>query len=344
MGTIVFRHNDSGKELLRLSGDSLHDISLSGVDLSGAAMYAIEQTDPPKGYGRNVALKLQRVDLSGADCSNATMVGAVFSEETLVAVDFRNADLRDAVFVRTHFVRCNFDGADLTGARLMSTCFSNCRALHRAKGLDALEHVGPSSLDARTLRMSVAHMPTTVLLAMGYTEREITTLRGLYERERAFYSCFISYARADHAFASQLRKRLLKKNISCWQDVFDMKGGSQWRGQIYDAIEKHDKLILVCSRESVARPAVVEELLEAIDRERATRTQKLFPVRLDDYVLSGELETLARDKVATGEWRENWIQYVRAYHIPDFTNWQKPKVFTREFDKLVEALKKPEKR
>lgn len=123
-----------------------------------------------------------------------------------------------------------------------------------------------------------------------------------------------------------------------------MRAGGQWRGQIYEAIEKQDKLILVCSRASLTRPAVFEEVLEAIDSERTTGAQKLFPIRLDDYIFSGELEEIARTRVSIGQWRENWVVYVRSYHIPDFSNWKDAKSFRTEFGKLVEALKKPAQR
>ena len=111
--------------------------------------------------------------------------------------------------------------------------------------------------------------------------------------------------------------------------------------QIYDAIEKQDKLILVCSRNALDRPSVVAEIFEAIDRERATKTQKLFPVRIDDYILSAELEEVAKVKVSTGEWRDNWVSYVRAYRIPDFSSWKNKRKIETEWRRLIEALRHP---
>lgn len=154
-------------------------------------------------------------------------------------------------------------------------------------------------------------------------------------------SCFLSYARVDSDFAKHLRDSLRQAGITCWQDIHDMRGGDFWREQIYDAIEKHDKLVLICSRASLERPAVVEEIQEAISRERQTETQKLFPIRIDDFILDKELDMLSRARVTTGEWSENWVSRVRAYHIPDFSKWTTPEVFQDEFRKLVEALNRP---
>ncbi len=344
MPKIVFRHNDSGKTLYEVEGITLHGVSLSGVNLSGAAMYAVERIDSQPEVNPVASISLRKASVSGVDLSQADLSGAVFSEESLVGVHFSNANLDGAVFVRSLLIRCNLDGANLANARLMNTGFINCRSFHKALGLDQLEHAGPSTLDAQTMRACISKLPSAVLLGMGYTEKEIGALRALYERERSFFSCFISYAPADHAFANHLRRRLLKSNVSCWQDTQDMRGGIHWRGQIYDAIEKQDKLVLVCSRASLTRAAVVEEILEAIDRERRTGTQKLFPIRLDDYVFSEALDRIARTKVATGDWKENWVVYVRSYHIPDFSRWNEARPFRREFTKLVEVLKKPAQR
>ena len=344
MPKIVIRHNDSGRILYETEGLALYGASLTGLDLSGAAMYAIELVDPPKHKSPIASVSFRKIDVSGVDLSGANLSGAVFSEEVLSRVDFTKANLDGAVFVRSHLISCGLDGANLANARLMNTCFTNCRTLHRAIGLDALEHAGPSILDARTLRSSIGKLPNSTLLGMGYTEVEILALRTLYEKEKTFFSCFISYARADGAFADCLRRRLLKSEVSCWQDIHDMRGGVPWRGQIYEAIEKHDKLILVCSRESLTKSAVVEEILEAIERERTTGTQKLFPIRLDDYVFSGEIDEIARTKVAAGQWKENWVTYVRSYHIPDFSRWRNARAFRVELTKLVEALKRPARR
>jgi hypothetical protein len=343
---ILIRHNESGAILhsREINDPDLWRVNFAGVDLRGAAMYAIEVVDPPKTENPVLQRWWRRVDISGANFSGANLSGAVFSEETLSFVNFSKANLSEAVFVRSYLLRCRLNGARFTNARLGDTCFSDCPSLHRAIGLDTIAHLGPSSLDLETLRACIGNLPDSFLLGIGYTDNEIVALRGLYERETTFFSCFISYARADSEFANHLRGYLLKSGISCWQDTEDLRGGSHWRGQIYEAIENQDKLVLVCSRSSLTRPAVVEEILEAIDRERESGKQKLFPIRLDDYIFSDEMESLARTKVAHGEWRENWVVYIRSYHIPDFSIWTNAIKFGSEFKRLVEALKKPGRR
>lgn len=343
MPKIIIRHNTSDRILHSVEADSLWEADLSGLNLSGAAMYAIELTGE-KRTPNVFRVSSSVVDLSGANLSNANLSGAVFSETTLVGTSFAGANLSDAVFVRTNLIRTDFSGANTANARLMNTCFNNCPTLHKALNLDKIEHAGPTALDSRTLRSNITKLPRSFLRGAGYSDKEIEALLALYRDHKTFFSCFISYARSDFEFADHVRRQLLKHDISCWQDVHDMRGGAQWRGQIYDAIEKQDKLVLICSQESLARPAVVEEIQEAIERERQTGAQKLFPIRLDDYILSEELEKIARRNVKDGKWKENWVTYVRSFHIPDFSAWKKPKTFRTEFNKLVEALQAPPKR
>ncbi len=143
MPKIVFRHNDSGKTLYEVEGITLHGVSLSGVNLSGAAMYAIERIDSQPQVNPIWSLSFRKASVSGLDLSQADLSGAVFSEESVTGVNFSDADLDGAVFVRSLLIRCNLDRANLANARLMNTAFINCRSLHKALGLDQLEHAGP---------------------------------------------------------------------------------------------------------------------------------------------------------------------------------------------------------
>ena len=156
-----------------------------------------------------------------------------------------------------------------------------------------------------------------------------------------FYSCFISYAHLDNAFAEKLHDDLEAHGVSCWKDNHDIQSGKFYRPQIVKAIRENAKLILICSEISVGRAAVVEEIIAAMNRERETHKQKLFPLRLDDFILGTEMLTLADNKMDAGEWSEDWVRYVRAYHIPDFSHWEDEAAYQKEFAKLLRDLQQP---
>lgn len=157
-------------------------------------------------------------------------------------------------------------------------------------------------------------------------------------------SCFISHASGDGDFSERLYGDLQANDIVCWHYTHDMRGGREWEDQISDAIKSYRKLIIVCSRRSIYRPNVVSEILRAIDEERRTGEQKLFPIRLDDHILGPGIMEEAREKVRSGEWRENWVYYVRKYHILDFSIWKDEEKYQHEFIRLVQDLRTPPQR
>jgi hypothetical protein len=159
-----------------------------------------------------------------------------------------------------------------------------------------------------------------------------------------YATCFISYAAADISFANKLFRDLTKHNVTCWLDKSELRGGESWEEQIGRAIDQNEKLILICSQRSVYRPNVVKEIMRALDAERTTGTQKLFPIRIDNHVLSTQMMDEAREKVRSGEWRENWVFYVQRYHIPDFNAWNNPSLYEAELTKLLDGLQHPQRR
>ena len=272
---------------------------------------------------------LKNADLTGAHLTRADLNGA-----NLARAHLSHADLTGA----------NLTGADLNGAYFGNTTIIHCPTLYLAKGLETIQHLGVSALDVITLRACVNQLPDVFLQGVGYNLEEIQTLRAMYRQGIQFYSCFLSYAHANDDFASRLRTDLLASNVNCWQDTQDLRGGQKWEDQINVAIKEHDKLLLVCSRQAIYRPQVVREILQAIDAERATGHQKLFPIRLDDHILSEEMMSDARENVRSGTWTENWVHHVRKYQIPDFSRWKDHDAYQAALKNLLRDLKSPQQR
>src|SRR5215469_10956814 len=56
--------------------------------------------------------------------------------------------------------------------------------------------------------------------------------------DRSFARIFISYAREDGArFATDLREKLLRQQLSVWQDIVSLEGGRDWWSQIEEALK-----------------------------------------------------------------------------------------------------------
>ena len=366
-----------------LSGADLSGADLSGADMSGANLSSAKLGSTDLSYTKltktdldyadltNANLngaKLAKADLSGAILRYADLSGAYMNDVKLRSAkldstnlsyaditkgdltntDLNNANLNSALLYGATFTNTDITSADMTNAKLGSTVFLDCLSLRLAKRLETINHQSPSSLDAITLRACVNDLPDTFLLGVGYNQQEIDYLRSMYAtgptgKVIQYYSCFLSYAHLDNEFAEKLRTDLIKNGVNCWKDD-DLQTGTRWKDEIDKAIKGHDKLVLICSRRSVYRDQVVREILRALDEERTEGTQKFFPLYLDAHIFSDEVMEDAREKVRSGEWKENWIYHIRKYQAADFTNWQYPAAYQKALEKLLHDVKQPSSR
>lgn len=310
------------------------------IDLSGCHLHGV----------RFEEANLRRANLSDTYCGGADFIQTDLTEAALTGSDltgayFTNADLREsnlcnADFYRTIFTATILDNALFNECQFNGTVISGCETLGNAIGLETVQHGAPSFIDMQTLRGCINNLPEKFLSGMGYNQIEIDALRTLYGKAFQYYSCFISYARIDDDFANRLHADLQSRGISCWKDNIDLKGGHYWQTQVNEAIRLKDKVVLICSKTSLVRKRVTKEILEAIYAQKAQRTKKLFPIMIDQYVLSDDFTSFTKEQVATGEWTEDWLPKIRAFHIPDFSGWKNHDLYMEALDKLVEDLKK----
>jgi hypothetical protein len=139
-----------------------------------------------------------------------------------------------------------------------------------------------------------------------------------------FYSCFISYASKDHAFAECLHADLQSKGVRCWFAPEDMKMGDRLRIRIDETILVYDKLLLILSKDSVASPWVEQEVETAISQESKRGTTILFPVRIDNTVMT----------LNTG-----WPALIKnTRNIGDFRRWKTHGAYQQAFTRLLRDL------
>src|SRR5262249_56555477 len=112
------------------------------------------------------------------------------------------------------------------------------------QGLETCQHYGPSTLDHRTLAKS-GPLPLAFLRGCGLPDALIDYLPSLLNEPFQFYSCFISYAIRDHAFAARLHADLQNKGVRCWFAPEDLKIGDRICPRIAQTIHVYDKLLTV---------------------------------------------------------------------------------------------------
>jgi hypothetical protein len=325
-----------------LSGADLREANFAGANLISANLVAADLNAATlsgahliRAYLREASLKranLRGALLENADFSRANLRGANLSGALLIRTDLSEASLREVDLSDTILGRANLTNADLTHAKLflgklVETVFGDTN-LTMVQGLETCQYHGPSILDHRTLAKS-GPLPLAFLRGCGLPDSLIDYLPSLLNEPFQFYSCFISYASKDKAFAERLYADLQNKGVRCWFAPEDMKIGDRIRPRIDETIRLYDKLLLVLSKTSVASQWVEQEVETALARERQQQTTILFPVRIDNTVMT--LET-------------GWPALIRnTRNIGDFRRWKTHSVYHKAFDRLLRDLKAAEK-
>ena len=140
-----------------------------------------------------------------------------------------------------------------------------------------------------------------------------------------YHTCVLSYATQDQAFVEKLHTDLQSNGVSCWFAPHDLKVGDKLRTQIYEAIQKKDKLLLILSEHAVISDWVEHEVELAFERERQPpETLVLFPIRLDDAVMHTHTA---------------WAGDIRRIRfIGDFRQWQDEGTYQRALQLLLRDL------
>jgi hypothetical protein len=185
-------------------------------------------------------------------------------------------------------------------------------------------HVGPSVIDFRTLSVS-ENLPISFLRGCGLPDILIDYLPSLRGDAIQFYSCFISYSAKDQVFADRLHADLQNKGVWCWFAPHNLPIGAKTWDAIDEAIRLRDKLLLILSKASIASEWVEDEVNKAYAEERSRKEVILFPIRIDEAVMTTA---------------EPWAAKLRDQrNIGDFRQWKRPSEYQKSLDRLLRDLK-----
>jgi hypothetical protein len=296
------KHIEGMPDLTRATG-------LHGVDLRHAQLWNVD---------------LSCVDLSRTNLSRANLSGAFLISTYLI-----NANLTGANLIGANLSDADLSGADFTDVKIATTSFVH-NDLRQVKGLEAIAHHGPSRIDLDTIYKSDGDIPEVFLRGCGVPENFITYVRSLTGHALDFYTCFISFTEADDTFSERLYNDLQAKGVRCWRWKEDAKWGKTLMHSIDEAVRVYDKLIVICSEQSLKSPAVIREIERALQKEddltlAGKDSEVLFPIRLDDFIFDG--------------WQHHRKADVVAKTVGDFRQWQQHDSYQKAFDRLLRDLK-----
>jgi hypothetical protein len=154
------------------------------------------------------------------------------------------ADLCMAGLANASLTGANLTRADLTGASIGWAVFGDVD-LSTVRGLETIQHQGPSTIGIDTLYHSHGNIPEVFLRGAGVPDEMITYSKSLVGQPFQYYSCFISYSSRDEALAQRLHADLQDKGVRCWFAPEDLKIGDEFRSRIDESIQVYDRLLLV---------------------------------------------------------------------------------------------------
>jgi len=207
--------------------------------------------------------------------------------------------LHDSEVRSTEFWKCN-----TTHARLRAVAFVDSAIEDFCNG-EALELEGASTVDWATVCHSVRSPALqSFLIANGMPEVFATyTVDCAHALDpntlmKLMRSTFISYGGPDAAFARRLQGALQKNGVRTFFFEKDAIPGMKLHEVMRDGVNRHDRVVLICSHASLDRPGVMNEIEQTLAREaRDGGTTYLIPITLDDYIFrwKPEREGLAQD-------------------------------------------------
>ena len=151
------------------------------------------------------------------------------------------------------------------------------------------------------------------------------------DESRINKTLFICYGGTDEDKVAKLNTLIKAKGIKTWFFPDDAPPGEKLHRVMHDGVNNHDRVLLVCSKDSLGRNGVLNEIERALEREaKEGGANILLPVTLDNFVYN--------------EWMPSHgdiAEQVRARVITKLSfSKNNGKELEKQIDKIVGVLKK----
>jgi uncharacterized protein YjbI with pentapeptide repeats len=262
-----------------------------------------------------------------------------FSGSDLSDADLSDADLSDADLSDANLSGAKLSNAEFGGTRLAAADLSNLDLIPLCDALPPILHAAPSTIDHRSILKSVRSPRLKEFIVRSGVPDYLADIMIEYAKsvEGSIFtmmrSTFISYGTPDTAFAKKLYEELHRNGVTTFLFTEHAEPGEKLHRMMRRGVNEHDRVVLVCSRASLKRKGVLNEIEETLAREaREGGATYLLPIRLDRYVFSNvfkkkspEIAQVLTDRV-----------------VADFEGADADDAkFTRELGKLLKVLRKP---
>jgi len=284
--------------------------------------------------GIGIHKSLVSKNLKGANLAGFDLTGADLTEADISGADLQGAKLNNAKLIKTQAIGTLFNDADLTGACIEGWNIDhttqlngvNCRYIYL---LNDQRERRPSFSEFGEDQFSKLFEKVFYTINTIFGVKGVEYIPSFFNEALQFNSCFISYTSTDEGFAKRLYQDLKNNNVRCWFAPENIKIGDKIRPKIDESIHSYDKLLIILSENSVKSNWVEHEIETALDKEAEQGHPVLFPIKIDDAVMS----------LKTG-----WAAKIRRErHIGDFREWMNSQKYEEALQRLLRDLKSTQK-
>lgn len=297
-------------QMAQLSRAEFYQADFEEAILAHATVYGANLYESNFKSANLMGIELYGSDLTRANLEKANLIRASLIGANLEGANFKRANLCNADLTWANLTEVNFEGADLSGADL-SGAILNKTNLKEAKlentllsgtilgdvNLDtlcgaSLEYASPSYVSwhsvARSLRSpGLLKCLRSVGIPLVVATYLIDSLRSIDEMElfTMLQTVFLSYGGPDEQFAKKLRNVLKQNGVVTWFFPDDSIPGKRLHNTMREGVNSYDRMILVCSKSSLTRSGVRNEIQQALAREsREGGSLILLPITIDGYL------------------------------------------------------------
>src|SRR5262249_18651988 len=159
--------------------------------------------------------------------------------------------------------KANLRGGDLGGAKLSQTFLLGLNLSPLCDASPSALHEGPSIVDYKSILLSLQSpnlkdflqrtgMPAVFVEYMVDCARSLQT-----DIFKMLQSTFISYGGPDEPFARKLYEALHRNGVTTFFFAEHAEPGKKLHRMMHEGVNRHDRMILVCSRASLDRKGVL---------------------------------------------------------------------------------------
>lgn len=292
-------------------------IRLRGAQLIGTVFTKVALSDCDLSHANLRAALFARSMVGATNMTNAVVRESAFEWSFLAQLGMSRADIADVtlnscVLERPHLESARISGMALNEVQLKRPVLSRTSFTH-TNLIPFIHsspvHQGPSSVDYLSLAMTVRAYPFQPFDADPMPELRrflessgmpspssiflIDSIRSLDKRhfKALMQSTFISYGGPDEKFARRLNSDLEKNGVVTFFFPFDAPFGEKLHATMR-RVDDYDRVVLICSRDSLHRQGVQNEIEKVLEREaREGGASLLIPIAIDDYIFTEWIPT-----------------------------------------------------